>query len=64
MKKGRRKPLLEELTNAPPTGRGFLTNPHHRDRQDDNCPTNDQKVGGWGGGEGGGRGVKGTTGIE
>ena len=20
--------------------RGFLTNPHHRDRQDDKCPTN------------------------
>ena len=61
MKKERRKPLLEELTNAPLPGRSFLTNPHHRDKQDDNCPTNDQKGGGVGGGGGGG---KGTTGIE
>ena len=26
LKKGRHQPLLEELTDAPPPGRGFLTN--------------------------------------
>ena len=64
MKKERRKPLLEELTNAPLPGRSFLTNPHHRDKQDDNCPTNDQKGGGVGWGGGGEGGGKGTTGTE
>ena len=26
------------ISSASPLGRGFLTNPHHRDRQDDKCP--------------------------
>ena len=33
--------------NAPPPGKGFLTNPHHRAGQDDNCPTNDRKGHNW-----------------
>ena len=47
----RRQPPLEEMTNAPAPGSGFLTNPHHLDRQDDKCPTN-------------ARGAMGTPGID
>ena len=28
------------MAHQPPMSRGFLTNPHHRDRQDDRHPTN------------------------
>ena len=46
LKKERHSPLLEELTNAPPPVRGFLTNANHREWQDDQCTTNARGVDG------------------